>query len=70
MEWLNGLMEQWMDKLEKQMGALSNLVIQLLERDLVLQPRTQAECSRCTKGSRKGSRKGEGKGERTGRKRR
>ena len=40
MEWLNGLMEQWMDKLEWQMGALSNLVIQLLERDLVLQLRS------------------------------
>ena len=39
-EWSNGLMEQRMDKLERQMGALSNLVIQLLERDLVLQPRS------------------------------
>ena len=29
-EWSNGLMEQRMDKLEWQMGALSNLVIQLL----------------------------------------
>ena len=38
MEWSNSLMEQRMDKLEHQMGALSNLVIQLLERDLVLQP--------------------------------
>ena len=36
-EWSNGLLEQQMDKLEWQMGALSNLVIQLLERDLVLQ---------------------------------
>ena len=42
-EWSNGLMEQRMDKLERQMGALSNLVIQLLERDLVLQPRLRAE---------------------------
>ena len=39
-EWSNGLLEQRMDKLECQMGALSNLVIQLLERDLVLQPRS------------------------------
>ena len=45
-EWSNGLMEQRMDKLEKQMGTLSNLVIQLLERDLVLQPRSRAESSR------------------------
>ena len=42
-EWSNGLMEQRMDKLERQMGVLSNLVIQLLERDLVLQPQSQAE---------------------------
>ena len=39
-EWSNGLLEQRMDKLEWQMGALSNLVIQLLERDLVLQPQS------------------------------
>ena len=43
MEWSNGLLEQWMDKLEWQMGVLSNLVIQLLERDLVLQPQLQVE---------------------------
>ena len=29
-EWSNGLLEQRMDKLERQMGVLSNLVIQLL----------------------------------------
>ena len=45
-EWSNSLMEQWMDKLEWQMGVLSNLVIQLLERDLVLQPRSRAESVR------------------------
>ena len=57
-EWSNGLLEQQMDKLEQQMGVLSNLVIQLLERDLVLQPRSRAESVR---GAGKEAEKGKGK---------
>ena len=63
MEWSNSLLEQRMDKLEWQMGVLSNLVIQLLERDLVLQPRSRVESVQgAGKEAEKGTEKEKGKG--------